>query len=181
MKSKLIFLGLIVIAGLGVAVFHIQTNTKPLPKQSIQINPQWHIYTETNTYSIQYPPNWIVERSRRELVMIMSQPPVQNGTGKFPRYLIKTDIRIEPSSFESLANQISNPEMEQINRKEQPKIDGREALRLWMSDRFGANSVVTLVRYQPNETIYIASFYTADNTAAPQIIQNLHGSLRVSE
>lgn len=180
MKLKLILLGFFAIAGLGIIFSQSQNNTKPLAEQSIQTNSQWQTYVEPNIYSIQYPPNWIVERSRRELVMIMSQPPVKNGTEKLPRDLIKTDIRIEPSSFASLTNQTFT-EIEQIIRKEQSLIDGREALTLWMRDRFGANSVITLIRYQPNESIYIASFYAAENTTAPQIIQNIHGSLRVDE
>ncbi|MES1025406.1 PsbP-related protein [Gloeocapsa sp. BRSZ] len=183
MKLKLILLALAAIAGLGDIFFQTITNNKPLPEQISQINPQWQTYVEPNTYSIQHPPNWFVERLRRELVIISSLAPVTNGTGKFPPDLIKTDIRVEPSSFESLANQILNSEVEisQIIRKEQPQIDGREALTLWISDRFGANSVLTIVRYQPHETIYIASFHTTENTAAPNIIQNIHGSLRISE
>jgi len=113
MKLKLILLGFVAVAGLG-AIFFFQriTNIKPLPEQIIKINPQWQTYIEPNSYSIQHPPNWFVDRLRRELVIITSQPPAKNGTGKFPRNLIKTDIRIEPSSFESLANLTLNSEVE---------------------------------------------------------------------
>ncbi|MBE9192183.1 hypothetical protein IQ230_17855 [Gloeocapsopsis crepidinum LEGE 06123] len=184
MKLKLILLGLATIAGLGVIfLFQIIIHNKLLPDQTSQINPQWQTYAERNTYTIQYPTNWFVERLRRELVIIMRLPPAKNGIGKFPPDLIKTDVRIEPSSFEFLTNQMLNSEVEvsQISRKEQPKIHSREALTLWVSDRFGANSVLTIIRYKSNETIYIASFYAAENTAAPNIIQNIHGSLRISE
>ncbi|OKH29083.1 hypothetical protein [Chroogloeocystis siderophila] len=80
MKLKLILLGLVAMTGLGVIFFHITNNKSS--EQISQINPQWQTYIEPNTYSIQHPPNWFVERLRRELVIITSQPPVKKWHGK---------------------------------------------------------------------------------------------------
>lgn len=157
---------------------------------SIPLITRFTTYVVRNEFSIQHPTGWFVKRTvnqpgevPRQLVMLQNLHLPKFGSGQSPLNLIKTDIQIEPGSFELVANQVVSglgAEGGRLTRKGHLSVGGRKALRLWATDSdFGVESIVTLVPYGNNETAYIASFYDKSNPAAIRVIQTIHWSFRV--
>ena len=148
-------------------------------------------YVVPDEFSIQHPTGWFVERTvaqpdqiPRQIIVIQNlQPPKATSILMPPPNLIKTVIRIERDSFETVANQvISGIGMDggTLTRKGRLSVGGREALRLWATNVYlGHEGIVTLVPYRNNETAFIASYYDKSNSTAIRVIQTMHWSFRV--
>ena len=188
MKSKLwLTIALTNLAIFGIFPLSVQLATinTSAAQNSFEIK-SWQTYRIKNEFSIRYPSAWFIERSPqrpgaipRELIIITNKKP-QLGGGRVPPDLIKTDIAIEPGALQTLANQIlesKEPET-RLTRRGRTQVGGREALRLWFSGS-QTDTVVTLVRYNANETISMKTFYQKNLSAIP-IIQTIHGSFRVA-
>lgn len=189
---KLLLLLLPVLVLLDVVIY-LTFNTTELSAQtrSRSTNLKFQTFAIPKEFSISYPASWFVNHSSnpdaipRELVIITSlKPPRIGGDNEFPDNLIKTDIQINPGSFEENLNQIneSGPRDDgsKITRKGRTVVGGREAYRVWVSD-FEVNAIVTIVSYKQDETIYIDSFYNHQNASAIPIIQHIQGSLRIQQ
>lgn len=73
-----------------------------------QLQVNYKIYTELNTFSIDYPQGWIVERNDRNHVTLWSQKPISGG-GTAPTSMMKTDVRLVPDSYEKSVKEYLNP------------------------------------------------------------------------
>ncbi|MBD2043434.1 hypothetical protein H6F56_22565 [Microcoleus sp. FACHB-672] len=147
----------------------------------------WQPYQIPNEFSIRYPSNWFLERSPqpagatpRELIIITNLKPTLGG-GRVSPNLIKTDIAIEPDNLETVVNQMleSVEPGTRLTRRGKTKVGGREALRLWFAGA-NTNTIITLIRYNTNETLSMKSYYQKNHSALP-IIQTIHGSVRAIE
>lgn len=188
MKSKLWLsmaltsLALLSVLPLSVQLLTTQTSVAQNSPRAKKISLQ--TYQVPNEFSILYPSGWFVQRSPqrpgatpRELIIITNLKP-QLGGGRVPTDLIKTDIAIEPGTWQTVVNETlsSNEPGTRLTSREQTKVDGREAVTLWFSGS-ETNTAVTLIRYNPNETIAMRSFYHTNPSAIP-IIRTIHWSLK---
>lgn len=185
---KLLLLLLPALVLLDVVVY-LTFNTIELSAQTRfrATNLKFQTFAIPNEFSISYPTSWFVNHSSnpdaipRELVIITSLKPPRTGSGEFPDNLIKTDIQINPGSFEENLSQIneSGPRDDgsKITRKGRTVVGGREAYRVWISEA-EVNAIVTIISYKQDETMYIISFYNHQNSAAIPIIQRIQGSFR---
>ena len=182
---------------LAIAVTNLVIlNAFPLPAQlgirtslaqnSAEVK-NWQPYQIPNEFSIRYPSACFLERSPqpagatpRELLIITNLKPTLGG-GRVPPNLIKTDIAIEPDGLETVVNQMleSVEPGTRLTRRGKTKVGGREALRLWFAGA-NTNTIITLIRYNTNETLSLKSYYQKNNSAIP-IIQTIHGSVRAIE
>jgi hypothetical protein len=144
---------------------------------------QWQLFTKPDRYSIRYPSGWSVDDGET-VIMTNYQTPQR---GRLPanqrKLIIKTDVSLQPGSFETVSQQVlSGPSADQtrVVRRGKALVGGREALRLWLSVRgFDfPNVIVTLIRYSDKETAAIASYYDYRNPSAVNLIETMHGSFR---
>lgn len=188
---KLLLLLLPALVLLEVVIYPFTFNSIELSAQTRRAtNLKLQTFAIPNEFSISYPAGWFVNHSSnpdaipRELVIITSLKPPRIGGDEFPDDLIKTDIQINPGSFEENLSQINDSEPRddgsKITRKGRTVVGGREAYRVWISDA-EVNAIVTIISYKQDETMYIVSFYNHQNPAAIPIIQRVHGSFRTQQ
>ncbi|MBD2185282.1 PsbP-related protein [Aerosakkonema funiforme] len=137
-------------------------------------------YVEPREYAIQYPFGWFVERNRSDLTIITNDRLAIVGNQDFPENFIKTDIYIQPKNFETVVKEAISAQEKvgyQIKRRSRLNISGLEAVQLWISES-ETDAIITMIRYQNNKTIYMASFYAPSNTSAISMIQRIHNSFR---
>lgn len=177
-----------VIAGCNVPPAMDQSSSLASDRPHPAPIPQFRTYTFPNEFSVSYPSGWYVIRTKnpsgtepRSLVIIQNLKPQQFGGGQVPPNLIKTDIAVTSEAFTTVVNrtlQGDKRDISRLTRKGNLKVGEQQALRLWFSHP-QVESIVTLVRANPTETITLASYYSKSNLAAIDIIQRLHWSLRV--
>ncbi|AFZ15502.1 hypothetical protein Cri9333_4724 (plasmid) [Crinalium epipsammum PCC 9333] len=186
---------------IGISILAMQ-GTLTLPKTVTGIQPstaqnnprttetKLKTYLVPKEFSISYPSNWLVERTQnppgttpRELLIITNQKLPKRGGDGLPPNIIKTDIQIERGAFEKVVAQTfrsASGSGSRLTQRGKLTVGGREAVRLWISEP-EAETIIMLVRYNKNETLYLASFYARSNPSAINIIQRIHGSVRVVE
>lgn len=188
------FLSLLVpvLCFLGVVTYSFSFKTiEPSAAQAGRraANLKFKTFVIPNEFSISYPAGWFISHSTnsdaipRELVVITSLKPPKTGSHAFPENLIKTDIQINPGSFEENLDNITFSSLgadgnSKITGKGRTVIGGQEAYRVWISDP-EAKAINTIVRYTQDETVSIISFYTDKNPAAIPLVQRIQGSFRI--
>lgn len=169
---------------IGVFPSSIISSVSP---SAAQTRTELQTFVLPNEFSISYPAGWFVRHTSnppdtfpRELVIITSKKPPKIGGDGLPPDVVKTDIQINPGSFETNRNQLTQVTREdgsKVTRIGKTVVGGREAYRIW-SSYFGANSISTLIRYTNDETVSISSYYASQNSSAIELIQRIHGSFR---
>ncbi len=102
------------------------------------------------------------------------------GGGRFPDYLIKTDLTILDEKFQIALNKIASPPKEdgaRLIKRENAKVDGKNAVRLWFTGKEG-EMLITLLPYKQNKTAYIITFYTKNNSKIAPTIERMHLSFK---
>ncbi|MDX2099642.1 MAG: hypothetical protein SFW36_17835 [Leptolyngbyaceae cyanobacterium bins.59] len=189
MKRKLLN-AFVVLGTLVVGV-----GTLPLPDAQpigvAQSANQFQAFVLPYDFSILYPPGWFVnEGASRDAVVITSYRPGLRGVGRPTAAelarAVKTDVMIKPGSFGTVVNQAllsSRLGGSKLIKQGRLTIDGRPALRMWSTfkdDPF-PNAITTIIRYSPQETAVITSYYNAKNIKAVALIRNIHWSFRVRQ
>jgi PsbP-like protein len=156
---------------------------QPTSKPTLSVNrTQRKSYIEPNSFSLEYPINWTINRTSNEYVIITNYKPSRSSGSAPPQY-IKIDAGFIPESYESLVSyhlkggRGSSP----VIRYERTKIGGREAYQIWFGgDGYDfSNSVSTFIYYNKNKTAFISSYYSSSNINAVKQIQFIHNSFRI--
>lgn len=185
MKSKsLAILFCLGLSAIDILQLPLLPSSKPVTAQNVA---KFKTFKLPNEFSISYPNGWFIQHTTnppnttpRELLIITNQKLPQIGGDELPVYLIKTDIQINPGSFENQIKQTIQSLKDsghKLLRTGKTVVGGKDAFRIWISDPEGP-SILTLVRYGNKETVSIISFYSTQNKSAIPIIQRLHGSFR---
>ncbi|KAB8332988.1 hypothetical protein SD80_014020 [Scytonema tolypothrichoides VB-61278] len=162
----------------------ITTRLNPSTAKTYQANSviaKFQTYVENKLYSISYPLEWFITRSHRELAYITNHKMTTTGEGGFPADFIKTDVQIISENFQTSFTQhltFSKEDGERLVKKENIKIDGKNAVRLWYSGG-ETETVMTLLPYKDNNTVCIATFYTTNYSNYIPIIEKMHSSFKV--
>lgn len=162
----------------------ISTRRNPSTATTYQGNSvlaKFKTYVENKVYSISYPLEWFITRSHRELAYITNQKMTTTGEGGFPPDFIKTDVQIISENFQTSFTQhltFSQEDGDRLVKKENMKIDGKNAVRLWYSGG-ETETVMTLLPYKDNNTVCIATFYTTNNSNYIPVIEKMHSSFKV--
>lgn len=147
---------------------------------SASANPKFKTFVEKRTYSIAYPQNWFVRRVWKYLAHITNGRIPETGDGTFPDYFIKTDVAILEENFQSVLSREPSSFLEEgyrIIKRENLKIDGKNALRLWFTGE-ETEILMTLLPYRGNKTAYIITFYTKNNSRFLALFERIHSSFK---
>lgn len=179
---KLITLSLTMISLLGVApVFNLTSGILPVAAQNqpTSTNIKFQTFVEKGRYSIQYPQNWFTIRESKDLLFISNRKIPAVGGGAFPTYFIKTDVQIENGNLQDKISTLnSNREPnERLIKKQNVKIDGKNAVRLWYSGG-ETEMILTLLPYKQNQIVSLTSFYTANNAKLVPTLERIHSSFK---
>jgi hypothetical protein len=145
---------------------------------SVNINTKFKTFVEAKRYSISYPQGWFVRRESRDLTYISNRK--IGGAGEFPDGFIKTEVEIVNQKFpNALTTNVSLPKEDgsRLVKKQNIKVDGKNAVRLWFTGREG-EMLITLLPYKQNQTTSIVSFYTKNSSKITPTIQYLHSSFK---
>lgn len=132
--------------------------------------------------SLQYPREWTFEQLSSTYGILTNFETILGG-GLAPIEAIKTDVTLLPESFETLVNPEQpatlGEEETTVLKREELQINGRQAVRLWLATpAFDfSHAIVTYIRYSNEQTLFIASYYSAENPVAENLIQQVHQSL----
>jgi hypothetical protein len=142
-------------------------------------------YTQPGKFSVQYPEGWKIELLPDDYVILVNYRPTTGG-GAAPTEAIKTDIVLLTETYEqAVKNIFESIEMldETLLKQEELIIGGQEALRVWTtgSPFDFPDIMITVIRYSDDQTISMASYYTAKNQEAVGQIISVHNSLRKEE
>ncbi|MFM6003875.1 MAG: PsbP-related protein, partial [Sphaerospermopsis kisseleviana] len=147
----------------------IKTESKLLISASA--NTKFKTFVEKRTYSIAYPQNWFVKRAWKYLAHITNRRMPETGGDGIPDYLIKTDVQIIEENFQAFSRELSSfIEGSRIIKRESVRIDGKNAVRLWSTDSEN-ETLVTLLPYKPNKTVYMTTYYTKNNSHLLPLIE----------
>ena len=152
--------------------------------------PGFKLYQQAGLYSIEYPSGWVVNTSNSgpggiPYLVIWSRKPPSRGGGVFPAGFVKTDIFVEPISFERSRQQLLQPQRRgaepgRLVKRKKLVINGQEAFTTWWAGgEDTAGYIVTLVRHRNGGTVKILSFHGEINSAMSKTIEDLHNSLKV--
>lgn len=183
-QKKILFALLVTTAFIGVIpLFH---SIKSIPPSSAQTPRKFVTYTQPNFFSIQHPPDWVVDKTASNYIMFWSRQPSGHGGGKAPTDLIKTDITLMDGSLASAVKQQiawSQENHSTVKRRRNLTIGGRNAVRLHLTG--GGfdfpDTMLSLVRYNEKQTVAIASYYTASNARSASTIEQVHSSFRLQK
>lgn len=143
-------------------------------------NIKFGTFVEKGKYSIAYPQGWFVERANKDLLYITNRKMPKVGGGGFPDYFVKTDVQIENENFQNILaryNSSNRQDSERLIKRERFKIDGKNAVRFWFTG--GETEVlITIFPYKQSKTVYLASFYTANNSKVTPILERIHSSFK---
>ncbi|MFM6135257.1 MAG: PsbP-related protein [Sphaerospermopsis kisseleviana] len=154
----------------------IKTESKLLISASA--NTKFKTFVEKRTYSIAYPQNWFVKRAWKYLAHITNRRMPETGGDGIPDYLIKTDVQIIEENFQAFSRELSSfIEGSRIIKRESVRIDGKNAVRLWSTDSEN-ETLVTLLPYKPNKTVYMTTYYTKNNSHLLPLIERMHSSFK---
>ncbi|GCL36827.1 hypothetical protein SR1949_19330 [Sphaerospermopsis reniformis] len=157
----------------------IKTESKLLISASA--NTKFKTFVEKRTYSIAYPQNWFVRREWKYLAHITNRRmPETGGDFGIPDYLIKTDVQIIEENFQSVLSREPSSFIEEgyrIIKRANVRIDGKNAVRLWLTDSEG-ETLMTLLPYKRNKTACMITFYTKNNSHLLPLIERMHSSFK---
>lgn len=156
----------------------IKTESKLLISASA--NTKFKTFVEKRTYSIAYPQNWFVKRVWRNLAHITNRrmPETGGDFGVTDYYLIKTDMQIIEENFQAFSRELSSfIEGSRIIKRANVRIDGKNAVRLWLTDSEG-ETLLTFLPYKPSKTAYMITFYTKNNSHLLPLIERMHSSFK---
>jgi hypothetical protein len=141
---------------------------------SASANTKFKTFVEKRTYSIAYPQNWFVKRVWKYSAHITNRRMPEIGHDGIPDYFIKTDVEIVEKNSRELSSSI---EGSKIIKKANVRIDGKNAVRLWLTDSEG-ETLLTFLPYRPNKTVYMITFYTKNNSHLLPLIERIHSSFK---
>ncbi|MBD2443107.1 hypothetical protein H6G25_07820 [Dolichospermum sp. FACHB-1091] len=154
----------------------IKTESKLLISASA--NTKFKTFVEKRTYSIAYPQNWFVRRIWRNLAHITNRRIPETGGDGIPDYLIKTDVQIIEENFQAFSRELSSfIEGSRIIKRENVRIDGKNAVRLWLTDSEN-ETLLTFLPYKRNKTAYMITFYIKNNSHLLPLIERMHSSFK---
>lgn len=151
---------------------------------STQAQTKFVTFTQPNFFSIQHPSGWAIDKSASNYITIWSRRPSGSGGGTAPPDLIKTDITLTDGSLETAVKReiaSSQEHNSTIKRRSNLTINGRNAVRVHLTGGGFAfpDTVLSFIRYNNQQTVVIASYYTASNSRASATIERVHGSFRL--
>lgn len=168
---------------LGAApVLYLTLDILPAASQNrpVSTNTKFRTFVEKGKYSIAYPQGWFALRANKNLSYITNRKIPKVGGEGFPNYFIKTDVQIENENFQQMLaryNSSNQPDGERLIKKERVKVDGKNAVRFWFTG--GETEVlITIFPYKQDQTVYLASFYTANNSKLTPILEIIHSSFK---
>lgn len=169
----------------GIApILYSKAPIQPAVAQNINVytNTKFQTFIAKKLYSIAYPQGWFLAKSGQDFtyIFITNRKIPDTGGGRFPDYLIKTDLTILDEKFQVALNRIASSPKEdrtKLIKTENAKVDGKNAVRLWFTGREG-DMLITLLPYKQNKTAYIVTFYTKNNSKITPTIQKMHSSFK---
>lgn len=188
MIQKLIRFSLFFITAIILSILFLSPTIPFILSVQAESQMAWTTYKDSiNSFLIQYPGNWQIQQyepapNQFYLITLWSEKPIL-GVGTAPRFMIKTEVVLEPITFQNVVSNSNRTtgDDSRIIKKGNLTLGGKKAFRIWTTDSSFdfPDSIITIIQYSDTQTITLLSFYTASNPKAVEIMQRLHGSLRI--
>jgi len=162
----------------SVPILYSSTAMTPAIAQNTSKKAKYQTFVSPKNYSISYPQGWFVRKVSEDLTYITNRQ--LGGAGEFPDGFIKTDVEIINEKYQNVLTQaLSSPKEDhsRILKKQNVKVDGKNAIRIWATTRDG-EMLLTLLPYKKNQTVSIATFYTKVDSNNTQVMERLHSSFK---
>ena len=87
-------------------------------------------------------------------------------------------MQIIEENFQAFSRKLpSFIEGSRIIKRENVRIEGKNAVRLWLTDSEG-ETLLTFLPYKPNKKAYMITFYTKNNSHLLPLIERMHSSFK---
>jgi hypothetical protein len=89
-------------------------------------------------------------------------------------------VQILEENFQSVLSREPSSFIEEgyrIIKRANVRIDGKNAVRLWFTDS-DVEILMTLLPYKRNQTAYMITFYTKNNSHLLPLIERMHSSFK---
>lgn len=147
------------------AVAEVKAQFEPRAESPLaQLAETYDTYTEANTFAIDYPGGWRVERLDDKYVRLMNYDPIDPVAPAGDR--IKTEIQLideAPAVVVAQSLDTLQAENTQVNRYRVVTVDRQSGIRLWLGGLPGefSHAIRTYVGYGDRQTALIISYYVS--------------------